>query len=157
MTAHCAFRSTPLVQGLPRTKGGHRMTKTANYNLKKPEPTDPLRVEDFNENADKIDAALGNLNTAATKIAMGSYTGTGTSDRDNPNILTFDFAPKALFVWGNGYVALGIRDQKLQSISSDNDAQCTTTWSGNTVQWYSGYSTYQMNSSGETYCYLAIG
>ena len=34
------------------------MEKTTYYQLNKPEAADPLRVADFNENADKIDAAL---------------------------------------------------------------------------------------------------
>ena len=34
------------------------MLKTAIYNLNKPEAADPLRVDDFNENADKIDGLL---------------------------------------------------------------------------------------------------
>ena len=34
------------------------MQKTKNYNLNKPEAADPMRVSDFNENADKIDGLL---------------------------------------------------------------------------------------------------
>ena len=34
-------------------------TFTNNFNLKKPDPTDAVRIEDLNENADKIDEALG--------------------------------------------------------------------------------------------------
>ncbi len=33
------------------------------------------------------------------KIATGSYIGTGTSGKDNPNELTFDFVPKFLAIW----------------------------------------------------------
>ena len=133
------------------------MTKTANYNLNKPEATDPLRLADFNENADILDGALKNLSMAAPKIAVGSYVGTDTSGSSNPNRLTFDFAPKALFVWGNAYVAQAIRGQNMQAISPDNDTTCTTTWNGNAVQWYAGYPAWQMNYKGKTYCYLAIG
>lgn len=34
------------------------MQLTPNYNLKKPEGTDPVDIQDFNDNADLIDAAL---------------------------------------------------------------------------------------------------
>lgn len=34
------------------------MTYTTNYNLKKPEATDPVNVDDLNDNADTIDTAL---------------------------------------------------------------------------------------------------
>lgn len=44
------------------------MTKTQHYELKKPEITDPLRVADFNENSDLIDAAL-----AANAKALSDY------------------------------------------------------------------------------------
>ena len=98
------------------------MQKTANYNLKKPESTDPLRVADFNENADIIDAALSSLNTTVgnkasaaevsslrqsvsalsaalgsggknCRIAFGSYTGTDVFGAANPNVLSPGFCP----------------------------------------------------------------
>ena len=149
------------------------MKKTVNYQLNKPEAGDPLRLADFNQNSDILDAALNNLNAAlggkaeqsalaavtaaAPKIAIGSYVGTDASGSGAPNSLTFDFAPKALFVWGNAYVAQAIRGQNMQAVSPDKDATCTTTWNGNTVQWYAGYPAWQMNYNGKTYCYLAIG
>lgn len=34
------------------------MQLTPNYKLKKPEGTDPVDIQDFNDNADLIDAAL---------------------------------------------------------------------------------------------------
>ena len=34
------------------------MQLTPNYNLKKPEGTDPVDIQDFNDNADVVDAAL---------------------------------------------------------------------------------------------------
>lgn len=38
-------------------------------------------------------------------IATGSYIGTGTSGKENPNTLTFDFPPKVLFVFINGKIS----------------------------------------------------
>ena len=133
------------------------MEKTTNYQLNKPEAGDPLRVADFNENADIIDAVLGNLGVSVPKIAIGSYVGTDASGSSNPNILTFDFAPQALFVWGNYDHAQGVRDQKVYVHLDGTSHRCTTMWNGNTVQWYAGLPAYQMNNAEETYCYLAIG
>ena len=69
------------------------MLKTENYQLNKPEPADPLRLADFNENADIIDAALG----AVPNIATGTYTGDGTANRT----INLGFTPKAIFVCSN--------------------------------------------------------
>ena len=69
------------------------MTKTGNYNLNKPEPTDPLRLADFNENADIIDAALA----AVPSFVTGTYTGDGTTNRT----IELGFTPKAVFVCNN--------------------------------------------------------
>ena len=96
------------------------MTKTQNYNLNKPEVTDPLRLADFNENADKIDAALNSLNTAVgSKAEQSAVTAlsrkcdaaysagnlpweTGTldlTDADSGDVAkTFDFEPSAILV-----------------------------------------------------------
>ena len=149
------------------------MKKTTNYQLNKPEAGDPLRLADFNQNSDILDAALSNLNAAlgskaeqsalaavtaaAPKIAIGSYVGTDASGSSDPNRLTFDFAPKALFVWGPYDHGQGIRGQQLYVHLNGTASRCTTTWNGNTVEWYTGLPNYQLNTSGDTYCYLAIG
>ena len=101
------------------------MTKTNNYNLKKPEPNDPLRVADFNENADILDAALAGKAEQSTvtaldqsvsalsaalgsggkncRIAFGSYTGDGTYGKSNPTTLSPGFCPV--------FAAVGTDDQ----------------------------------------------
>ena len=90
------------------------MTKTQNYNLNKPEATDPLRLADFNQNADIIDAALKNqandlavLSTTVAskgncKIAVGSYVGTNKYGSANPTKLEVGFAPKLVLIGFNG-------------------------------------------------------
>jgi hypothetical protein len=51
------------------------MNHTANYQLKKPEPSDYYDVEDFNSNADIIDAALHELSqTVVTGTVYGGQT-----------------------------------------------------------------------------------
>ena len=76
------------------------MQKTSNYNLNKPEVTDPMRLADFNENADIMDAALAGLNTAVSnmgncKIMTGSWIGDGTSKRT----IQLPVTPKLLFIF----------------------------------------------------------
>lgn len=42
--------------------------------------------------------------TQGARIAIGSYVGTGKYGKDNPNILTFDFVPKVLWVGKDGFL-----------------------------------------------------
>ncbi len=57
---------------------------TTNYNLKKPEGTDFINVQDLNDNADKIDTAIKASESAgiakvtgATQGNMAQFTSTG--------------------------------------------------------------------------------
>ena len=71
------------------------MEKTTNLNLNKPEPNDPLRLEDFNENNEIIDAALGEL--SAERIYIGSFVGNGASRRT----VQLPWEPKFALVLGH--------------------------------------------------------
>lgn len=74
------------------------MEKTQNYNLNKPEVSDPMRLADFNENSDLIDAALTSLNTEVENVVyVGSYTGNGTSDRT----IALPWKPKFVLLLGH--------------------------------------------------------
>ena len=150
------------------------MQKTANYNLNKPEATDPLRLADFNENADILDGALKNLSMAVPKIAVGSYVGTGTWGADSPNSLTFDFVPKLIAISGpihyyrksvTQVFVYGAAEAYLSYYDETGDAQVhsITGWGTNTISWYTQYSQeergtyFQMNAAGKEYHYVAIG
>lgn len=73
---------------------------------------DNLSVSDLKEAfklVDRTDGAVrsydilhtGNLeNLRVARISIGSYVGTGTYGANNPNSLTFDFVPKAVFMIG---------------------------------------------------------
>ncbi len=50
------------------------MKYTGNYNLKKPEGTDTVNIEDFNDNADIIDAELKKLNDAIKDLDADGIT-----------------------------------------------------------------------------------
>lgn len=112
----------------------------------------------------------------APKIATGSYKGTGTYGASNPNSLTFDFEPRAVWVFGvDGsspwqyltatrffYPAAFGEEYYMNNL--DNRYNTVVAWNGNTVSWYcnpwsSSYdgSINQKNVSGKTYYYVAIG
>lgn len=126
--------------------------------------------------------ALGRLG-AKVQIATGSYVGTGTYGADNPNTLTFDFAPKSLFLFaevtsgakvmygiGSGANAdnsayiwgIPCRTGESYNVSYYSGKYNTVTVSadGKTISWVAGYnvdSGGQFNVSGWTYHYIAIG
>ena len=93
------------------------MKQTEHYGLNQWELADPIRMEDFNGDNEKVDAALKGqaealaAETAAReelaaavaacgncKIAYGTYTGNGNYGSDHPNCLTFPFEPKLVIV-----------------------------------------------------------
>ena len=142
------------------------MEKTSNYNLNKPEATDPLRVSDFNENADIIDGALSNLNAAVgqiavPQIAVGTYTGNNSTI--NPTTVEVGFAPKMVFIWRDwsdtsssykaNYCGMAIQDQSLQNM-------LTLTETGFQVlnrDDNSGNQLYPCLNRTQSYFYFAIG
>ena len=123
------------------------------------------------EHETKITDVLGNLISIpvdqikdGVKIAVGSYTGTGTYGSSNPNSLTFAFEPKLVFI--------GLKDQrppvcafaisgqttfsKTNVDSSSQTNRCS--FSGNSFTWYNEIDAdIQFNISNRTYCYVAIG
>ena len=141
------------------------MTKTEHYNLNKPEAGDPLRLADFNANSDIIDGALSNLNTAlgqmaVPKIAVGSYTGDGTTAGME---ITVGFAPKMVLVWCNWsddystynahYCGMAIQGQTLQNILTLTD----TGFHVKSTQERGGEQLYPHLNTTRTYLYFAIG
>lgn len=153
------------------------MTKTEHYNLSQWDASDPIRREDFNADNAAIDAAIKAVQTAAEdgqstletliaakgncKIAYGSYTGTGTFGKSNPNTLTFDFYPIVVLVGeqknAGEIVGPMVRGQtETQTGSATNNIE----WSDNGVSWYYGSSygeSHQLNEEGTVYIYAAIG
>lgn len=116
---------------------------------------------------------LGKLGDKA-RAQFGSYVGTGTYGKSNQNTLNLSFTPKfllvmnsdkptssrsyanfALFVYG---VANGIT---VGPSSANYEIPLYATWNKNSVSWYNSNSDYgetgQMNNSGITYRYVAIG
>lgn len=117
------------------------------------------------------DGTWADVNTAVTgfaKSASGTYTGTGTYGADNPCSLTFDFEPKIVFIQGltngQGETAIFVWGTPLAVVMGPGwgtkTASLFTTYSGNTMSWYSTASDAdsQLNKGvGSTYSYVAIG
>lgn len=121
--------------------------------------------------------------SGGAKLACGSYVGTGTHGEDNKNTVNVGFAPKLFFVFrddpgsdgkgdffvtdpaGCGLWVVG-RDALL-AISGNSNTRLTRPCnvSGTVVGWYLSYAGvadymlagYQLNDSGTTYRWFALG
>lgn len=112
-------------------------------------------IDDANVNADK-----------RAQIATGSYTGTGKYGSGNKNQLTFDFEPKFVYITQSDvYTAVtvllikGLTGASVVGQTS-KEYRLTVSWSDTTVTWYAASGTtgaHQVNGSGTTYRYVAIG
>lgn len=110
---------------------------------------------------------LGQLGGGA-RIEVGSYVGTGTYGKSNPNTITFEFEPKLVAIFApaengnNAHKLFMLRNVLGASIldSDGNNNGVIVTWSEKSVTWYAYQSKsaqYQMNGSNYTYHYIAIG
>lgn len=128
---------------------------------------------------DAFNAASGLISTAQTtangraRMQTGSYTGTGTYGSSNPNSLSLNFPPKLIIVQeyvsspnqasNQTYTAIMMyrgsnSDFGGLAINYGNVYPLKGTRSGNTVTWYTNTgATQQMNKSGASYDYAAIG
>lgn len=107
------------------------------------------------------------------KIVTGSYVGTGTYGSSNPNSLTFDFTPKfvllgisisrTFFGVNNGVENFVILPWGTATgfyyLSNGNASYYNPlVFEGDTMSWYNETNVaYQLNNSGTTYYYVAIG
>lgn len=116
-----------------------------------------------NSAGDALETVLGSklLTIPGVQIATGSYAGTGTYGENNPNSLTFDFAPYfvAVFCKDRAYnYAFFIRNsQRACTDISDYRTGVAVTWDGNTISWYSNSTRYaQLNNNTYDYAYFAL-
>ena len=146
------------------------MTKTTNYQLNQWAKSDRVLMEDFNADNLKVDsalAALGEAIAAAPKIAVGSYTGSGSCGASSPRTLTFAFQPKLVIIVENSwdYLKAGTALISGQSLSAGigggtNSGAClslTVSWSGNSVTWYGPSAEKQLDIENCEYFYCAVG
>ena len=136
------------------------MTTTQNLHLPQWEETDRIQMDDFNDAMERIDTAVAAAGNC--KIVTGTYTGTGTYGEANANTLTFDFPPK--FVWigaaptNNEYGKLFWQNGIFWNDFPNSDYNIRVIANGNSFSWYnSRNASYQLNSAGATYCYIALG
>lgn len=120
-----------------------------------------------------------NASSLHVKIATGSYVGTGKYGSSNPNSLTFEFAPKLLFItqqqgngdfWGIDSIDGNPMDCTVLTTSYVSGLGFATTTEsdlfsgyakksedGRTITWYHRDNvSSQLNSAGYTYYYFAI-
>lgn len=94
------------------------------------------------------------------QVYTGSYVGTGTYGQNNPNELTLPFEPKTII----GITPEDDSSALTRSMIRPNQQSYVgsypiyVTWDGNSVSWYSqNGGTQQLNRSGKTYYYVALG
>ena len=110
---------------------------------------------------------LGNLllTLPGVQIETGSYVGTGTYGRSNPNSLTFGFEPKLVIIrisYGitpYGTIMVNGQSRAYLDTGSSNQYIINLTWGENGVSWYGQTSgeAQQLNYKNATYYYAAIG
>ena len=146
------------------------MNYTANYHLPQWVETDRILMEDFNDMASTLDAALDGLredvDTHAETLAgcgncqlySGSYVGTDTI---TANAHTFPGKPLLLMVadsqTGRNFVACRGMTKASPHYQSNGSISLALTWGDNTATWnYSGGTSWNFNASGTTYLGLAL-
>lgn len=144
------------------------------------EPMYRLVTPDSTDETEKVAEALGGV-----KIETGTYTGTGTYGESNQNSLTFGFEPKAIFVTtapfsssniypimacliipaAGAYACIYYDASVGYTGGSGNTNTASMKWATGSISadqtsasWYSNSSDAgQLNKSGTTYHYIAIG
>lgn len=124
--------------------------------------TDLPSMANFNQKfLDAIQQATDDALGEAPKIATGSYVGTGKYGSRNPNSLTFGFEPKIIIigndrggVYINFYFWGAVRMNGANNYAKEN----IVSTSNYTISWYHPSDVDgQLNASGITYNYIAIG
>lgn len=105
---------------------------------------------------------------SGARVASGSYVGTGLYGESFPNVLTFEFVPKAVFivpeatgddfqgiVLMQGATMFGGFGQFHGTSGTVFSGTVYISWEGNRVSWYSSQG--QQNTLGKTYYWIAIG
>ncbi len=94
------------------------------------------------------------------RIEYGSYQGTGTYGAEAPSTLTFAFEPRVLFIFRESTTAIisNFGGEAITTASSSPVKALSASLSNTTLSWWSTASAAnQMNASGYTYYYFAIG
>ena len=144
---------------------------TANYGLHQWEASDSFLRTDFNADLQKIDAAIAGRGDCLQVV--GTYAGTGKYGSASRNTLHFPFKPLAVMVVGGSYRATSLFLRPGTKGATNDTAGMggvvVLSWGEDSLSWYAdgwanGGSTStstdaecQLNESGKTYTYLALG
>ena len=136
---------------------------TEHYQLNQWSLDDPVQMEDFNADNRKVEQALTALENNRLRLAMGSYTGTGTYGEANPITITFPFKPKLFFSYGGvlGDIFVLAHPEITKYVapnSSSIDYTLHFSWTDNSITWYNKEDSYgHLNTKNKTYHYFALG
>ena len=127
------------------------MKQTENYGLNQWEMTDRIRMEDFNGDNSKVDAALAARNC---QFYTEVYTGDGATSRT----FTFPHKPMFVLVVSSALFMLAVQGSEQASLihSLATHQAPSLTWSGNSMTISSGYNTYAVNETTSTYHLFAL-
>lgn len=150
------------------------MEQTSQYQFSQWAETDRIQREDFNADNFKAEQALSALQAALSaetaartaalekcgncKVVAGTYTGTGSYGYGNRNTLNFNGKPYAVFIAGD-YQFFAVRGatSAMAFQQSQQDSNLNLTWGDTSLSWCSTASAFmQLNSSGQTYYYVAL-
>ena len=133
---------------------------TDNYQLHQWEAGDDFLRTDFNEDFQKIDAALGTI----PKIAAGSYRGTGTHGTLETKQLEIGFAARLVLIMRDDYNSqlsgLFLRPCQHGLGGFDNNSNPILTWTDTGVSWTANGNSMAaglLNDKDVTYRWWAIG
>ena len=152
------------------------MEKTANYKLNQWELTDRVKMEDFNADNQRVEAALTSQSAMLAehaaqlakrgncRIVWGSYTGSGTFGADNPNTLSFEAKPLLLAIMpstNSGSSAHGFLAVRGSTFTYTHPEYFNSinqvTWTNRGAAWYcAANADYQFNSGGMVFYYVAL-
>lgn len=158
--------------------------QTANYALSQWVKSDQVRMEDFNADNAKLDAALkaaeqrsagldakinataaaAEQRSAALDAAKGnctieffSYVGQGRSGMNNPTTITFRKPPLFFLVFGTYSIGVGSKHcGDITATYRDNVFPDRGSWSGNTISFYNDDPRWQFDTRGETFYVFAF-
>ena len=112
------------------------------------------------------DDVLAAIASGRAKIETGSYNGTGVYGSANKNTLSFSLTPKIVVIYRRS-TSSGFQmvmpyiygEHSFWTGTMSTNQEQIVSISGNTMSWYSngGNASYQLNVSGLTYYYAAIG
>ena len=134
--------------------------KTAHLALNQWVGTDPFRMTDFNEDNEKLDAAISELQTGALRVLKGSYIGTGSHGETNPCTLTFESVPKLVIISCSTSSAVFFAESCCCFSFHTNSSSVSTInhrWNGTTLSWSNVTAPqYQLNQKNVEYHWLAF-